>query len=267
MRENGRALALLLRTAWRTDRWRTLGLLLEPVMYLRVPLFAWFLKLVTDGALRHDARLLALGAGGIVATRALGFVGGWVGSWIRGRLTEEVGFALDRETAALAAGLPGLEHHEHPGYQDRLELLRQAQGALGGSLITLLVTANAAIAATGTLVALAMVSPLLLGLVLFALPALPIAMVQQRWYARAEERMAEPARRFRRLHDLLTDRAAAMELRVFGLGGEVVSRFTRAWREGRGYLIAAGRRGTLLGVAGDVVFLAGFAGGTVGIRL
>ncbi|HEX2093557.1 MAG TPA: hypothetical protein VHG28_14215, partial [Longimicrobiaceae bacterium] len=131
MREHGRALALLVRTAWRADPWRSAGLLLEPLGHLRFPLFAWFLKLLADGAVHQDPRLLAVGAGGIVATRVLWFFGLWTGSWIRNRLSEKVGLALDRELATLASELPGLEHHERADYQDRLELLRQQQGVLG----------------------------------------------------------------------------------------------------------------------------------------
>ncbi|HEX2076939.1 MAG TPA: ABC transporter ATP-binding protein [Longimicrobium sp.] len=260
MRESTRALALLVRAAWRTDPWRCAGLLLEPLGYLRLPLFAWFLKLLTDGALRHDVRLLALGAGGIVATRVLWFVGLWTGSWIRNRLAEEVGFALDREIATLSAELPGLEHHERADYLDRLELLRQQQGVLGSSLNTLVYTANTVVAGAGTLAALAFVSPWLLLLVPFALPAIPIAAVQQRWLADAEERTGAPARRARLLQRLAVDRNAGMELRVFGLQGEILSRFRRAWRESRGPLLAARGRGTVLDAAGELVFLAGFGG-------
>src|SRR4051812_7431180 len=105
MREPMRAARLLAGAAGRTDRRRSLGLLLEPAGQLRVPLFAWFLKLLTDGALRHDMRLVALGAGGIVATRVLWFLGTWSGAWLRNRLAEEVGLTLDREIATLTAEL------------------------------------------------------------------------------------------------------------------------------------------------------------------
>jgi len=260
MRETLRALALLVGTAWRTDRLRSLGLLLEPLGALRVPLFAAFLGMMADGALRHDARAVAIGVGGLVATRVLAFAGGWTGSWIRTRLTEEVGFALDREIAAISAGIPGLEHHERPDFQDRLELLRQGQGVLGGSLNTLIVTANAVVAGVGTLVALAWVSAWLLLLVPFALPALRISTVQQRWFREAEERSGAPYRRARHLQGLAVDRGAAMELRVFGLEGEVLTRFSQAWTEARGLWIRAGHRVTLLNGAGDLLFLAGTAG-------
>src|SRR4051812_8500647 len=97
MGERWRSLLLLLRTAWRTDRWRSLALLLEPAGFLRFALFAWCLKLMADGAVRHDLRLLTLGAAGITLTRVLWFIGLWSGSWIRIGLTERVGFAFDRE--------------------------------------------------------------------------------------------------------------------------------------------------------------------------
>jgi ATP-binding cassette subfamily B protein len=266
MREPLRAVRLLAGAAWRADRWRTLGLLLEPAGQLRVPLFAWFLKLLTDGALRQDARLVAAGAGGIVATRVLWFLGTWSGAWIRNRLAEEVGLALDREIATLTAELPGVEHHERADYQDRLELLRQQQGVLGTSLNTLVYTANTVVAGVGTLAALAIVSPWLLLLVPFALPAIPIAAVQQRWLRDAETRSAEPLRRARHLQALTVDRNAGMELRVFGLQREVLARFRRAWRESRAFWLTASARVVLLDIVGELLFLAGL-GGAVGLML
>ena len=260
MREQWRAVAMLVRTAWKTDPWRSLGLLLEPVGYLRVPLFAWFLKLLADGALRHDVRSMAVGAAGIAAARVLWFAGTWTGSMIRLRLTDEVGFALDREIAEIIAALPGLEHHERADVQDRLELLRQEQGLLGGSLNALINAANFVVAGAGTMVALALASPWLLLLVPFALPALPIATMRQRWFAEAERRFGEPARRARHLQALTVDRNAGMELRVFGLEREVLGRFRAAWNESRGHLLRVERRAELLNDAGDLVFLAGFAG-------
>jgi ATP-binding cassette, subfamily B, bacterial len=260
MREQWRALVLLVGAAWRTDKLRSAGLLLEPIGALRIPLFAWFLKVLTDGALRSDARLLAIGAAGLVATRVLAFAGMWIGSSIRTRLTEEVGFTLDREVSLLTAQLPGLEHHERPDYQDKLEMLRQGQAALGGSLNTLIVTANAIVAGVGTLVALVVVSPWLLVLVPFALPAIPIAKMTQKWNKTAEEAAGAPYRRARHLQALTVSREAGMELRVFGLQREILSRFTRTWREGRGLMLAAFFRGSVLDTLGDLLFLAGFGG-------
>jgi len=266
MRERGRAVAMLVRTAWKTDPWRSAGLVLEPLGQLRYPLFAWFLGRMVDGALRHDARQLALAAAGITATRVLWWLGSWTGGWIRNRLTEEVGFALDHELATLSAGLPGLEHHERADVQDRLELLRQEQGVLGGALNSLVYTTNVVVGGLGTLVTLALVSPWLLLLVPFALPALPIAAAHQRWLADAETRSAAPSRRARLLRGLMVDRNAGMELRVFGLERELLSRYRRGWTQARALELAAERRAALLNTAGDLLFLAGF-GGAVALML
>ncbi|HEX8393193.1 MAG TPA: ABC transporter ATP-binding protein [Longimicrobium sp.] len=266
MGERWRALRLLLGTAWRTDRWRSLALLLEPIGFLRFPLFAWCLKLMAEGAARGDLRLLALAAAGITATRVLWFLGLWTGSWIRVGLTERVGFAFDREIARLAAELPGLEHHERPDIQDRLELLRQKQGVLGRSLNLLINAANAVVAGVGTLAALALASPWLLLLVPFALPMLPISTLRQRWYREAEERLAEPSRRARHLRALTVDRNAGMELRVFGLEGEILARFRQSWAEAWGGMVAVERRAALLNSAGVLFFMVGYAG-AVGLML
>lgn len=266
MREQWRAAGLLAWTAWRTDPWRSAGLLLEPVAFLGLPLFAWFLKLMTDGALRHDLRLLAMGAAGIAATRVLWFVGIWMGSWIRIGLTERVAIAFDLEITSLVASLPGLEHHERPDIQDRLELLRQKQGALGSALNTLVHTANTVVGGVATLATLAFVNPLLLLLVPFVLPAYFVTTTQQRRYRAAEERFAEPIRRARYLKGLTRDRNAGMELRVFGLEREILSRFRRAWSESWRGMLEVDRRGALLKSASDLVFMAGY-GGAVALSL
>lgn len=260
MRERWRALGLLARAAWRTDSRRSAGLVLEPLGYLRVPLFALFLGLVADGAVRKDFSLLALGVAGIAVSRVLWFVGQWIGSWNRLELSEKVGFALDCEVALLAAGLPGVEHHERADYQDRLELLRQQQGVLGNALNTLIITANTVVASVGTLAVLLWVNPLLLLLVPFALPALPFSVLQQRWFAKADDDCVAALRRARKLQRLSIDRNAGMELRVFGLTREIPSRFRQAWREAWVHINAADRRAALLDTAADLLFLAGFAG-------
>ena len=91
MREQLRAIALLVRAAWRTDPWRSAGLLLEPLGQLQGPLIAGCLAVVTDAALARDPRRMAWGVAGIAAARAGGFASRWAGAWIRNRLAEAVG--------------------------------------------------------------------------------------------------------------------------------------------------------------------------------
>jgi len=260
MREPLRAAALLVRAAWRTDPWRSAGLLLEPLGQLQGPLIAGSLAVVTNAALAHDPRRMAWGVAGIAAARAGGFASRWAGAWIRNRLAEAVGLSLDRRIASLSAGLPGVEHHERADFQDRITVLREQRGVLGSSLNSLVYCANTVAVGIFTLVALALVSPWLLLLVPFALPAIPLAAVQQRWLGDAETRAAPLQRRARDLQALTVDRAAGMELRVFGVRREILGRFTDAFRASRAGIRATRARMAVLELAGELLFLAGLAG-------
>ncbi|SFG66751.1 ATP-binding cassette, subfamily B [Actinopolymorpha cephalotaxi] len=258
MREHWANLALLVRTAVRTDPWRSLGSLLEPLGSLMFPLFGWFLGLLVDGLLTDDKARLTTAAVGLLATVALRYVAAYVGTAIRTGLAERVGFAFDEEIARLAGGLPGLAHQEHTGYRDRLELLRQSQGALGQSLNHVVSTANAVVGALGTAVVLVLVHPLVLLLVVFALPALPLAALQQRGHARAEEASAAPARLARHLRGLMLDPRAAPELRVLGLGPELLERLDRAWTAARLPLHRAQVVAFAISAVRSLVFAVGF---------
>jgi ATP-binding cassette subfamily B protein len=260
MREQLRAIALLVRAAWRTDPWRSAGLLLEPLGQLQGPLIAGCLAVVTDAALAQNPRRMAWGVAGIAAARAGGFVSRWAGAWIRNRLAEAVGLSLDRRIASLSAGLPGVEHHERADFQDRIAVLREQRGVLGSSLNSLVYCANTVAVGVFTVVALALVSPWLLLLVPFALPAIPLAAVQQRWLGDAEDRAAPLQRRARDLQALAADRGAGMELRVFGVRREIMGRFTDAFRAWRAGIRATRARMAVLELAGELLFLAGLAG-------
>jgi ATP-binding cassette, subfamily B, bacterial len=259
MRERGREISLLVRTAVRTDPWRSLGTALEPLGALMFPLFGWFLGVLADGALNRDRSQLVAGSIGLLATIALRYVSTYVATGIRVRLSERVGFAFDHEISRLSSELPGLEHHERGDYQDRLELLRQSQGVLGQSLNSLVTTTTALVGALGTGVVLVMLHPFVLLLVLFALPAFPIAALQQRWHAAAEAESATPGRLARHLRGLAVDQAAAPELRVFGLQREVLDRMGAAWADARLPIHRAQVKETITGGLRSFLFAVGFA--------
>lgn len=259
MRERWRELGFLVRMSIRTDPWRSLGTLLGPLGRLMYPLFGWALGVLADGVLTNDMTMLVLGAAGILVTIGLSYLSNYVGTAIRVGLAERVGFAFDREIARLASDLPGIEHHERRDYLDRLELLRQNQGLLGQSLNNIIATVNAVVGALGTALVLVLLHPLVLLLVLFALPALPIATLQQRWHTEAEVTSAAPARLARHLRGLSVDQNAGMELRVFGLQHEVLSRMGSAWNQARQPVHHAEFKATIVSTARSLVFAVGFA--------
>ena len=179
MRETSRALRLLVSTSVRTEPWRSAAALLEPLSRLSFPLLAIWLKLLTDGVLEQNTTHIVIGVAGIAVVQSLMLVVSLIGNDMRIVLSERVGFAFDQELARLVASIPGLEHLERANYRNKLELLRQSQTALGGSLNSLLNVVNAVVGALGTLVVLASLNPMLLLLALFALPAIPVARLQQ----------------------------------------------------------------------------------------
>ncbi|MCU1323504.1 MAG: transporter ATPase/permease [Acidobacteriaceae bacterium] len=258
MKQRFRAVKFLLETGWRVDRWRTLGLSLEILAFIRAPLFAWYLRMMANGALRHDRGALIEGAVGITFAAVAGFAGLWFGSQMRIRLTEEVGFALNREIAYLVSTVPGLEVQERPEFQDQLELLNQGHGILGGSLSTLLNTARVILYGIGTVAALGLSSPMMLLIIPFALPTFAISTLQQRWTERAREASAEPLRRARHLLSLATNAKSNLELKLFGLQREIIARFSRDWTSGSQIILTARRRIALLAIGGDLFFLVGF---------
>lgn len=260
MRDWVRQISLLAGMAVRTDPWRSLGALIEPLQSLLLVLMGFWLKMMTDGLLAGDVAQVALGAAALLVSITVRPLAMNLGGSIRVTLSERVGFAFDREITRITASLPDLAHHERADYQNRLELLRQSQGVLGGSLNALLNALTALVAAVGMLILLALVSPVLMALALFALPMVPVAAVQQRWLRGGEEGSAEPSRLARHLRKLTIDRSAGMELRIFGLESEVLERFGRAWTLSRRPLLDAERRSAVLGGGQDLLFAIGFAG-------
>jgi ATP-binding cassette, subfamily B, bacterial len=266
MTESGRAIRLLATTAWRADRRLTLAVAAEPLGNTVALLAGLWLALLTTGALRHDTTLLVAGVAGLVAGAGLSWQLELSSSQWRMILGEKMTHAFEVENASLAAALPGLEHHERPEYQAKLELLRQRQGQLGAAMSTLAGAYKAVSGGLVVLVLLVLAHPLLLGLVVLALPAVVIARHEQRWRQAAEEASALPGRTARYLRALAYDRDAGMEARVFGLAGELEDRAARAWAEYRRPLERAGRRVALVTFARDSLMVAGIVA-AVGFEL
>lgn len=221
---------------------------------------------MVDGVLHRNPTTLAVSAAAITITAMMGFAGLWFGSQFRIRLIEAVGFELNREIANLVSTVPGLEPYENTDFQNQLELLRQGHGLLGGSLNTMLSALRVIVFGVSTITTLAFVSPVLLLVVPFALPALAVTSIQQRWFKAAENNSAEPNRQARYLQELTVDRNAGLELRVLRLRHEIIGRLERAWCRATDIHSAAHLHSALLGFAGELLFLIGF-GGVMGLML
>jgi len=254
-------LALAVTVAFRADPWRASGVLVLTGATSVVGLLnAFWLKRIVDAAAAGDGRAALLGAVSIGITAGLGMVAHTSVTRMQFPLKEKTGLYLDRRVVDLVGGIPTIDHHERPDYLDRIDVLRREMHILGfagmdsAGALGLLVQ----VVATGVL--LVSVNPLLLAIPLFALPSLWAGAKAERIRQAALDATADRSRRSRHLFELATTSTAAKELRVFGLGNELLHRHRTDWEATDRLLDVAARRGLAWTGAGWLLFGAGYGG-------
>jgi ATP-binding cassette subfamily B protein len=255
---------LIVGTGLRADAPRTVGILLEPLSALDLALVALFLRELVNAAASHDSPGVIGAVVGLVATQTLGYAIGFAGAAMRITLTEKTGFAFDTRLARALAGFSLAEDREDPVLLERIELLTRERGVLGGSLNTVCNTLTVLIGSLGTMAVLAVGSPVLLCLVVFALPAMAAARAAERRRASAEAASAAGMRQATRLRALMRTRGFGQEARVFDLGPLMRRRAadasSAAWQRRiraesqAGVLQAGGKLAFGLGYVGAVLF-------------
>jgi ATP-binding cassette, subfamily B, bacterial len=108
-----------------------------------------------------------------------------------------------------------------------------------------------------------------------AMAALPLLALLWVWFSgrgnmiafRAREETSEAARLEEHLTNLVLSPGSAKELRVFGIGGEVLGRARDLWAGNSRIILRGERRGAALSLVGLVVFTCGVAGCVLGAVL
>lgn len=155
---------------------------------------------------------------------------------------------------------PGIEHHERPDYADRIALLKRDTNYLSGFLPVIgeAVGLVARVGVTGIL--LARVHPALLLLPALSLPSFYAGGRAERAVNAAKEATAEQDRLNEHLFTLATSPSPAKELRIFGLGDELVARQRSSWLAVSTAVARAQFRAGLLRTLGWLPFAAGYLG-------
>jgi ATP-binding cassette, subfamily B, bacterial len=192
MRDNLRALGILLTSALRTDvRQTILVLVLSPVAGAIGAFIGVGVRWLIDAAVHGSATELAQGAALLAVLIAATHLLNTGAATRRLALQQRVGLHVDQQILRLCTGLATLEHHENPAYLNRLELLRTGRGQIGGAFAApvegLRIVARFA-ATIGLLIA---VNPRLTLLPLLALPAAAASSASQRIMRRADQEAAE----------------------------------------------------------------------------
>ena len=259
-RDRVRPIIAVATIAFKADPARaTLSLALRFAGAASPPVFALALASLVDAA-RPDApssqALVSamVMAAAIAATVVLDEIG-WKVTQI---LEERTAHLVDRDILAKIAGLPGLDHLERPENLDKIQRIEQEHWLLSMSVTALLNMAVLLFGVGVSIILLARLHPAMLFLPLLAIPGLFAGHRAERLRWRV---LDEHAGDWRRVYDWLqlgTTVAPAKELRVFGLGPEVIRR-QREVSEGMERWERDHRvKGALMQTSGRVVFALGY---------
>jgi ABC-type multidrug transport system fused ATPase/permease subunit len=266
MRDRLRGLRCAVLLAFRTaPRDATALLLLFAIRPLSAAATAYGLKVMVDAVREHDARGAVVAGLLIAAVSAVGVLFGFHAVALSTRLTEKTLHDLDRELMAQAASVPGVTHHENPEHLDALELIRAGRLHLAEGADVLALLLGSALRMLMTIGLLAGINPWLGLTPLLAVPTLAASSRSERQRQTASRHMAEEARRARHFFDLATSPAAAQELRIYGLRGELHRRHQQSSAAADTALDAALRKGTAINLAGWLLFSMGY--GAVGYAI
>jgi ATP-binding cassette subfamily B protein len=254
-----RRLALLARVVGWADR--KLAILIFATLVLSAlagAMQSLALKWIVDAAIdqRWGLAITAAVLGGVGAG-LLGSAGRAMGD-TEHVVTNQVGLLIDRNSLALTAEMPSIEHLERPEYLDQLAMVRSGGPSLMRAVFTLTRTASLAISMASSLWLLGLVHPLLLLTPLCAIPTAVLVPRSERHVDQARSVAAERQRAATQLHQLFLKPGAAMELRVFGATEWVDERSDRLWREVTDVQLRGAVRGAALASVGWLALTAGY---------
>src|SRR5262245_35775518 len=124
-------------------------------------LIAWWLKLLGEGVLGHDARLVRIAAIALGVSAAATWLLRIVSTRVQRRFRDKVTIALESHVARLQASVATIAHHERPDYLDRLAVLRDQIFVLDHMYMSLFSTCGWILRLAVTVALLASIHPAL----------------------------------------------------------------------------------------------------------
>jgi ATP-binding cassette subfamily B protein len=261
MREHLRSALAVARLCLRADPWRVIGAAVCTIGAPTLsPLAAIFIGRMTNAIVARDRHAAIMAAAGFAGMGLLFEVLGLSSFRLRMQVREKVQFAIDAELVDLICGIPGLEHLERPDHADKVMLLRNGRWQLVTLYDSLINTVSVVFAMVSTSIVLARVSPWLLVVAVFGLPALATRAKTAKAQEALSERTTEPLRVQGNLVKVAIDPDAAGEVRVFGLSGPLRRRHRELWKEVDVQVRQVTMRNQLLDSAAWLLFAVGYLG-------
>ena len=225
-------------------------------------LAVWF-TLLGKGLLENNPGLLRFA----IVALAVSVVATWllqtVSTRIQRRFRDKVTIALESHVARLQATIDTIAHQERPEYLDRLSVLREQIFTLDHMYLSVFSTAGWILRLAITVALLATVNPVLILLVLFAVPTVAATSWRPVVERTAQERGAQADRLARHLFALSTTASPGKELRVLGIGPALAQRRRAAWEHWYGPVGAARTRSSAWYAGGWAIFGLGYIGAIV----
>ncbi len=202
-------------------------------------LIAWWLKLLGEGVLGHDAGRVLFAAIALGVSAAATWLLRTVSTRLQRRFRDKVTIALEAHVARLQATVATIAHQERPEYLDRLSVLRDQVFVLDHMYMSVFSTCGWLLRLGVTLALLVSIHPALALLAVFALPTVLTSTWRPAVERAAYERGAQSARLARHLFTLATTAAPGKEVRVTGTGGRLAEERRSAWERWYGPIAAA----------------------------
>ena len=224
---------------------------------------SWWLKLILDGAATGDLGRVTVLAVVLGATVTLQAAASSLSGLYMAGLQFACGVLVVRGIMQAAGGSPGIEHYERPEFADRIALVKQQTNHVSGFLPVLSEGVALAGRVAITSVLLGGVHPALLLLPILAFPSIYAGARAERVVDAASVATAEQSRLEDHLFGLATTSSPAKEVRIFGLGAEIVDRQRRAWEQVTETVARAQLRAGLVRTAGWIPFAGGYLAAVV----
>jgi len=192
-------------------------------------LMALWLKLLGDGVVDQDTRLVRLAALGLCLSAVATWFLRTVSTRIQRRFRDKVTIALESHVAHLQASVATIAHQERPQLLDRLSVLRDQVFVLDHMYLSVFSTAGFLLRLGITVMLLASIHPALLLLGVFAIPTVITSSWRPGVERRAEEQGAPSKRLATHLFTTATTAPPGKEVRVTGIGPRLVTQRREAW--------------------------------------
>jgi ATP-binding cassette subfamily B protein len=226
-------------------------------------LMALWVKWLGEGVLRPDRRLLLSAAMGMALSAVATWFLGTFSTRVLRRFRDKVTVALESHVARLQAKVATIAHQERPEYLDRLSVLRNQVFVLDHMYMSLFSTCGWILRLAVVIGLLMSIHPALAALAVFALPTVFTSTWRPGKERVAEERGAASSRLARHLFVTATTAAAGKEVRVTGIGDQLVRDRRRAWEGWYGPVAAVRWTSARWHTLAWAVFGAAYAGAIV----